>query len=145
MCVWGNMKNVACEGSESTTSDVGIQSSLVSRNVTIFGRRTSIRLEPEMWAALNDISVREKCSVHDICSLVCIRKREETSLTAAIRVFLMLYYRSASTEQGHARAGHGSFDDMKLRARIPEDFEKFFKRGTRKKIIHKEQNDNVKK
>ncbi len=134
MCVWGNMKNVACEGSEIPTSEVGVQSSLVSRNVTIFGRRTSIRLEPEMWAALNDI-----------CSLVCIRKRDETSLTAAIRVFLMLYYRSASTEQGHAKAGHGSFDDMKLRARIPEDFEKFFKRGTRKKIIHKVQNDNVKK
>ena len=44
-----------------------IQSSLVSRNITIFGRRTSVRLEPEMWVALNDIANRERCSVHDIC------------------------------------------------------------------------------
>ena len=104
------------------------QSSLVSRNITIFGRRTSIRLEPEMWTALNDIADREKCSVHDICSLVYVRKSSLTSLTAAIRVFLMLYYKAAATDIGHKQAGHGDFSNMKKRARIPTVYKNYFER-----------------
>lgn len=95
-----------------------IKSTLVSKNVTILGRRTSVRLEPEMWLALKDIARRERCSMHDICSLIHMRKNENTSLTAAIRVFLMLYYRAAATEEGHSRAGHGNFENMKRRARV---------------------------
>ncbi len=102
------------------------QSSLVSRNITIFGRRTSIRLEPEMWTALNDIAERENCSVHDICSLVFVRKSSLTSLTAAIRVFLMLYYKAATTDVGHREAGHGDFNTMKRRARIPAAYKSYF-------------------
>lgn len=47
-----------------------------------------------------------------------MRKNPQTSLTAAIRVFLMLYYRAAATDEGHRRAGHGNFDNMLQRARI---------------------------
>lgn len=97
-----------------------IKSTLVSRNVTIMGRRTSIRLEPEMWTALRDIARREQCKIHDICSLVAARKNDKTSLTAAIRVFLMLYYRASSTEDGHERAGHGHIHKMMKRARMSE-------------------------
>lgn len=96
-------------------------SSLISRNITIMGRRTSVRLEPEMWAALKDIAHREGCSMHEICSLIHLRKREQTSLTAGIRVFLMLYYKAASTDEGHRRAGHGDFENMRQRARISQD------------------------
>lgn len=91
-------------------------STLVSRNITVNGRRTSVRLEPEMWRALKEISTRENCSIHELCSLISFRKNKRTSLTAAIRVFLMLYFRAATTEEGHGRAGHGSFDSMKRRA-----------------------------
>lgn len=94
------------------------KTTLQSRNITVLGRRTSIRLEPEMWQSLKEISLREKCSIHDICSLVSIRKKQNTSLTAAIRVFIMLYFRASSTEQGHANAGHGNFDLMIKRARV---------------------------
>ena len=117
------------------------QSSLVSRNITVLKRRTSIRLEPEMWASLNDIAMREHCSVHDICTLVYVRKKPETSLTAAIRVFIMLYYRAATTEQGHLRAGHGDFNAMKTRARIPAEYEPFFKKASGRKIPRRG-NDN---
>ncbi len=98
------------------------QSTLVSRNITVLGRRTSVRLEPEMWTALREIARRESCKIHDICSLIQMRKNPDTSLTAAIRVFLMLYYRAASTEEGHVRAGHGSFQSMIRRARMGEDY-----------------------
>ena len=74
-----------------------------------------------MWDALKDISAREATTIHNICSLISMRKSEDTSLTAAIRVFLMLYYRAATTAEGHNRAGHGNFESMKRRARVTED------------------------
>lgn len=92
------------------------KSSLVSRNITINGRRTSVRLEPEMWQSLHEISDRERCTIHELCSLIQLKKAKNSSLTAAIRVFLMLYYRAASTEEGHGRAGHGDFAYMCRRA-----------------------------
>ena len=97
------------------------KSTLVSRNITVLGRRTSVRLEPEMWNALREISRRENCKIHDICSLIQLRKNPNTSLTAGIRVFLMLYYRASSTEEGHTRAGHGSFENMAQRARVTRE------------------------
>lgn len=97
------------------------RSTLVSRNITVLGRRTSVRLEPEMWNALKEISKREGCKIHDICSLIQLRKNPNTSLTAAIRVFLMLYYRASSTDDGHRRAGHGNFESMARRARVTPD------------------------
>lgn len=83
------------------------RSTLVSRNVTIAGCRTSIRLEPDMWSGLSEICRRERGTLHQICTLVAGRKKENTSLTAAIRVFVMSYFRAAATEEGHSKAGHG--------------------------------------
>jgi len=97
------------------------KSTLISRNITILGRRTSVRLEPEMWNSLKEISRREKCKIHDICSLIHLRKNPHTALTAAIRVFLMLYSRAAATEDGHTRAGHGNFENMIVRARMKQE------------------------
>ena len=99
-----------------------VKTTMLSRNVNILGHRTSVRLEKEMWESLKSISDREGCKVHDICSLVQMRKRPDTSLTAAIRVFVMLYFKAASTEEGHQTAGHGSFDNMKRRAGFSKDF-----------------------
>ncbi len=104
------------------------KSTLISRNITVMGRRTSVRLESEMWSALREIAKREHCSIHDICTLIHMRKMEGTSLTAAIRVFLMLYFRAATTEEGHKRAGHGSFEQMRGRARLPESYFPLLKR-----------------
>jgi predicted DNA-binding ribbon-helix-helix protein len=83
------------------------RSSLVSRNVTVSGHRTSIRLEPEMWSGLAEICRRERVIMHEVCTAVATRKQENSSLTAAIRVFVMAYFRAAATEDGHSKAGHG--------------------------------------
>ena len=101
--------NGSAHSETSVSNSSGSSSSLISRNITVLNRRTSVRLEPEMWVALRDIARRESCSVHDLCSLIYVRKSDNTSLTAAIRVFLMLYFRAATSEQGHAEAGHGDF------------------------------------
>jgi predicted DNA-binding ribbon-helix-helix protein len=92
---------------KNKNSEKSEKSSLVSRNVTIGAHRTSIRLEPDMWVGLREICRREHVTLHDIATLVAGRKGENTSLTAAIRVFVMAYFRAAATEEGHSRAGHG--------------------------------------
>ena len=120
---------------QSQSDTDGLGSTLVSRNITVNGRRTSVRLEPEMWRALKEISGRENCSIHELCSLISFRKNRRTSLTAAIRVFLMLYFRAATTDDGHNKAGHGSFDSMKRRAGWHE-------RGTANSF-HQRQQQNV--
>jgi len=85
---------------------IDLMSTLVSRNITLQDRRTSVRLEPAMWDALDEICRRESRTIHDLCSLID-HQRRESRLTAAIRVFVMAYYRAASTSEGHAGAGHG--------------------------------------
>ncbi|RDD63591.1 ribbon-helix-helix domain-containing protein [Ferruginivarius sediminum] len=81
-------------------------SGLVSRNVTINGRRTSLRLEPEMWEGLEEICQRERSRTSDIVAYVD-RYRRGSGLTSSVRVFVLSYFRSAATERGHFLAGHG--------------------------------------
>ena len=91
-------------------------STLVNRNVFIGRHRTSIRLEPAMWDSLAEICSREDMSLHEICSLIDAR-RQASSLTAAIRVFTLTYFRVAATEDGHARSGHGLLYSSRRRSR----------------------------
>ena len=92
---------------------------LQNRNVRIRGQRTSLRLEPAMWDALEEISRREGCSINEICTeLEGIRGR--STRTAALRVFILHYFRTSATETGHRLAGHGRGDltPAELRALI---------------------------
>jgi predicted DNA-binding ribbon-helix-helix protein len=109
------------DDAEERSCGPAARSTLQSRNVKVMGRRTSVRLEPAMWRALREIARYEQCRVHDLCSMIDRRKDPDTTLTAAIRVFLMLYYRAAATDEGHARAGHGSFSRMMRRGRLTPD------------------------
>ncbi len=79
---------------------------LVNRNVTIGGRRTSIRLEPAMWDALEEICQRENLTRNELCGKID-KFRHTSGLTAAIRVFIVSYFRAAATEEGHANISHG--------------------------------------
>jgi len=84
----------------------GSSSTLVNRNVTVAGHRTSIRLEPAMWDALRQICERERKPCNELVTEID-RQRVESSLTAAIRVYLLRYFSAAATDEGHRRAGHG--------------------------------------
>ena len=81
-------------------------STLVNRNVTVAGRRTSMRLEPAMWEALQQICRRETKTLNQLVTEID-RQRVESSLTAAIRVHLLQYFSAAATDEGHRLAGHG--------------------------------------
>jgi predicted DNA-binding ribbon-helix-helix protein len=89
--------------------------SLVTGNVIVDGRRTSMRLEPAMWSALCSIAERENLTIHDLCTEIDRLRDPSCGLTAAIRVFLVSYFEEAATEEGHTLAGHG----RKVRARPP--------------------------
>lgn len=84
------------DNQQQAEADTGAHSALQSKNVRIHERRTSVRLEPEMWRALNEVATLEKCSIHDLCGAVHDLKEPGTSFTAALRVFLMEYYRAAA-------------------------------------------------
>ncbi len=81
-------------------------STLINRNVTVAGRRTSIRLERAMWDALRQICEREHKSLNELVTEI-ERQRVESSLTAGIRVYLLGYFSAAATDEGHRLAGHG--------------------------------------
>lgn len=73
-----------------------MSSTLEPRNIVVNGHRTSVRLEPEMWAGLEDILGRERLLVNRLCTLID-RQRSQSSLTAAIRVYVLSYFRTAAT------------------------------------------------
>lgn len=74
---------------------------LRSRNVTINGRRTSLRLEEEFWDGLSDISQREGLTIHELCTLID-RHRHGSSRTSAVRAFIVTYFRVIA---GYSGAG----------------------------------------
>ena len=65
--------------------------------MVVAGRRTSVRLEPLMWQALREIAEREQRSVNDLVTEI-ERRQLASSLTAAIRVFVVDYLRAAARD-----------------------------------------------
>ena len=84
------------------SSAVRRPSTLVNRNVTVAGHRTSVRLEPAMWDALHHVCRREQKSLHDLVTEIA-RTQVESSLTAAIRVYLMSYFRAEAMLMARTR------------------------------------------
>ncbi len=113
---------MAMAGQEPQTSNAtppaGV-APLAARSVKLFGQATQIRLEPSYWEALDEICRREDLTVDELCSDLKDRLDSQTkrsrsalsvSLSNALRVFIVGYYRKAATEKGHDRAGHGRGD-----------------------------------
>lgn len=65
-----------------------------------------MRLEPNMWEALDEICRREGSNIHKICSMVD-STRMQSSLTAAMRVFILTYFRTAENAAVRSAAPHG--------------------------------------
>ena len=69
-------------------------SSLVIHNVVVAGHRTSVRLEPTMWEALREIARQRDTNLNELVTEID-RRRDASSLTAAIRVYIVDFYRAA--------------------------------------------------
>ena len=59
-----------------------------------------------MWEALEEICRRERQTISNLCAFI-EGQRGGSSRTAAVRVFILRYFRAAATESGHSAAGHG--------------------------------------
>ena len=69
------------------------------RTLTVSGRRTRVRLEPEFWQALDEIGRREILSVSDLVTFV--RRRDpERPMTTTLRLFITAYFRSLVEQAG---------------------------------------------
>jgi len=62
------------------------------RNVRINGHRTSIRLEPTLWDAVEDICTTEGLSLDALCERVA-RERPGGNYTSNLRCWIVDYYR----------------------------------------------------
>lgn len=76
--------------------DTHRDSALVLRNVTVKGRRTTIRLEPEMWDALAEIARQEGYTQTQLCTLIADGQPPGLSFTASVRMFILTYFRTAA-------------------------------------------------
>ena len=75
------------------------------RNIRIGGRRTSVKLEPEMWDALAEICTLTKKNLNQICTEVHRASHASNSnepddtpgsanFTSELRVFILDFYRT---------------------------------------------------
>lgn len=65
------------------------------RNVTLGSRRTSVSLEEQVWDGLTEICRREEVGLDELCTSVEVR-RVDSSMSSALRVFLLTYFRHAA-------------------------------------------------
>jgi predicted DNA-binding ribbon-helix-helix protein len=80
-----------------STGSPSPSSTLTIHNIVVAGHRTSVRLEPLMWDSLRDIARRRSIGLNELVTEIDGR-REASSLTAAIRVYIVGFYRSTSIE-----------------------------------------------
>ena len=88
-------------------------SRLVNRNVTANRGRTSMRLEPELWEALQEICERERVTLGEVVRRI-EKRGHPGGRTSAVRVHVLEYFRSAATELGHRAAGHGGMPAVSM-------------------------------
>jgi predicted DNA-binding ribbon-helix-helix protein len=68
-------------------------SRLISRNVMDGLQRTSIRLEPELWDAIQDICSREGIPLTTFVNRAR-RPQSAGGLTSSVRIYIVAYYRT---------------------------------------------------
>ena len=73
-------------------------SRLVNRNVIATSGRTSMRLEPELWDALQEICQCETITLSDLIQRI-EQRGHPGGRTSAIRVYVVTYFRAAAMQR----------------------------------------------
>lgn len=66
-----------------------MESSLVTRNIRIGERRTSVRLEPQLWSALESIAEKERTTLNALCTRIEAAREPVGGFTSALRVYIV--------------------------------------------------------
>lgn len=72
------------------------------RNVKVFGRRTSMRLERAFWEAMEEIAWRQNTTVDALFDRVA-QSPHRGNLTSAIRLFVLAHFRGTPWPPRKAR------------------------------------------
>lgn len=78
----------------------------ILRNVWVRSRRTSLRMEPEIWSALEEIAQRESMTLNALISVID-EQRGQSTLTGAVRIHALVYFRNAEQAMGNIPASGG--------------------------------------
>src|SRR4051812_21766682 len=76
-------------------SEPTARATMISRTVRVAGRPTSLRIESAIWGALEDVAAREGKPVDELLTKID-ETRTASTLSSAISVFLVDYYRRAA-------------------------------------------------
>lgn len=71
-----------------------------SKSLRLVNRRTSLRLERALWRAFDEIATREGQTIRKLCMVIDDRRPRDISLTAAVRLFIIAYFRDAAMASG---------------------------------------------
>jgi predicted DNA-binding ribbon-helix-helix protein len=71
-------------------------SRLLSRNIVVQSRRTTMRMEPEFWNALQEIGRRERLRLSELADRAMLAQ-PAGGCTSAVRVFVLAYFRGTAT------------------------------------------------
>lgn len=72
-------------------------SRLANRVVSVYNRKTSMRLAPSEWEAIDLICEKENISRKTLFELIDLNRDTKIGLTAAIRLFTIIYYKNVNT------------------------------------------------
>lgn len=73
--------------------------SLSNRVISIYNRKTSMRLAPAEWEAIDTICRRENIKRKKLFELIDANKDEKMGLTSSVRLFYLIYYRKSFLSQ----------------------------------------------
>ncbi len=74
---------------------------LSNRAITIYNRKTSMRLAPAEWDAIDYICKKENISRKNLFELIEFNHDEKIDLTASVRLFTIIYYKNMLAELEH--------------------------------------------
>ncbi|WP_042443211.1 ribbon-helix-helix domain-containing protein [Azospirillum sp. B510] len=77
-------------------------------------------MEPYIWDSLKEICERERLTLNEICTQIDER-RGDSNLTASIRVFIVSYYRTATSGRGFAEEGQSPLLRRAMDDAVPLD------------------------
>ena len=62
-------------------------------SLSLSGHRTSVSLEPDFWAALQEISLENGISINALAAEIDATREGQSGLATAIRLYVLRHYR----------------------------------------------------
>jgi predicted DNA-binding ribbon-helix-helix protein len=81
-----------------------MKSAIIKRSVVIAGRKTSVSLEDAFWEGLKKIAGKRDSSLSDLLGAID-SGRQHDNLSSAIRLFVLDFYHTQSSETDERRDG----------------------------------------